>query len=86
MSEQVLLLRVSNGDIHVSNLHSGHFLGSVLWDLMASLNYLVPEAAKRPHLLSSLSGLCPFLIISLRFLPKLHASVPVKCLPDRAAP
>ena len=73
-----------NGDIHVSNVHSGQFLGGLLWDSMAPINYLVPEAAKRSHLLSTLSGLCSFLIFSLRILPKLRAIMPLKCLLDRA--
>ena len=86
MSEQVLLLRVYNGDIHVSNVHSGQFLGGLLWDSMDPLNHSVPEAAKRSHLLSTLSGLCSFLIFPLRFLHKLHAFMPLKCLLDRATP
>lgn len=52
---------------------------------MAPLDPPIPEITKRPYILPSLSRLCPFHIDPLRVLPKLHALVPLECLPDRAS-
>ncbi len=84
MPEQVLLLCVHDGDLYVSTLHRGRFLGGLLWDLVGPIDSPIPQAPERPHLLPTFTRLRPFHVPSLCLLPQLYASVSRERLPNRA--